>query len=193
MLNTERDLERKGAVKNVGRSGWGLEFTLDTYKAIIADLNLSGSNAVVSGSIVGTDLVLILEDGNTVTIDVSATLDTPTKAQAAAFTDSIQDITLGVQATTFRTTEALELTEVRIDVRDAATGADLEVDVLANGVSIFSTNITIDDGDTTSVGATVPYVLSTTSIPDNAEISVDVIVVGSTTAGVGLHLALIQA
>lgn len=55
MLRTEKDLEKKAAVSNVNKKGWGLEFTLDTYKAIIADLTALSSGGGGGGNIYDTD------------------------------------------------------------------------------------------------------------------------------------------
>ena len=91
---------------------------------------------------------------------------------------------------TFRSSFPMDLTNghVRINVNTAPTGAKLEVDIHMNGVSIFSTLITIDIGEKTSVTAAVPYVLSTTVVPDDAEFETFVTQVGSAVAGTGLKV-----
>jgi hypothetical protein len=54
------------------------------------------------------------------------------------------------------------------------------VDIKVNGASIFSTLLSINASQRTSTTATTPAVLSTTSIADDDEITVDI-----TTAGTG--------
>ena len=107
-----------------------------------------------------------------------------------AASDETTDLTTGI-TTTMRAPYAMELTDVRASVTTAPIGADITVDVTANGTTIFSTIISIDDGSKTSVGSASPRVISTTSIPDDAEIKVDIKTVGSTTIGAGLKLSLI--
>jgi hypothetical protein len=65
------------------------------------------------------------------------------------------------------------------------------VDVNEGGVSIFSTPLTIDDGEKTSVTAATPAVISDATLADDAEITVDIDTVGSTTAGKGLKLVML--
>jgi hypothetical protein len=109
----------------------------------------------------------------------------------AAVADEVTDLVVGNTQLTFRSAQAMNITEVRANVSVAPAGAALDIDIKKNGVSIFSTTLTIDDGSTTSVGATIPPVLSTTTIADDDIITVDVLVVGSTTAGKGLKIAII--
>ena len=111
-------------------------------------------------------------------------------ALQVAASDETTDLTTGI-TTTFRAPYAMELTDVRASVTTAPIGADITVDVTANGTTIFSTIISIDDGSKTSVGSASPRVISTTSIPDDAEIKVDIKTVGSTTVGNGLKLSFI--
>ena len=58
-----------------------------------------------------------------------------------------------------------------------------------NGVSMFSTPITIDANETTSETAAVPAVLSTTALADDDVITVDIDSAG--TGAVGLKLSFV--
>ncbi len=93
---------------------------------------------------------------------------------------------------TFRASYALDLTNghIRISVNTAPTGAKLIIDVHMNGTTIFSTLLSIDTGEKTSVTASVPAILSTTNVPDDAEFEVFVTQIGSTIAGTGLKVAV---
>ena len=80
---------------------------------------------------------------------------------------------------------------VRADVSTAPVGADIIVDIKQNGVSILSAPLHIDDGDDTSVGSATVITLVTSVLTDNAQISAEVLQVGSGTAGAGLKISLI--
>jgi hypothetical protein len=70
------------------------------------------------------------------------------------------------------------------------TGTVVTVDILKNGASIFSTPITIDNNSTTSVGASVPFVIATPNFASGDVISVSVNQIG-TVAATGLKVTLI--
>lgn len=92
---------------------------------------------------------------------------------------------------TFRIPYGFTLTSLKASLTSAPTGQKLIVNINKNGVSIFSTLISIDIGSTTSVGASVPYVLSTTSFSSDDVITADITQVGSILAGTGLKLVMI--
>ena len=77
----------------------------------------------------------------------------------------------------------MEILDVRASLTTAqASGSKFTVDVNANGVSIFSTPISIDNTEKSSVSAATQPVLSTTSLPDDAEITIDIDQIGDGTA-----------
>jgi uncharacterized protein YuzE len=86
---------------------------------------------------------------------------------------------------------AMTLTSVRANVNTAPVGSTILVDVNKNGSTIFSTRVSIDASEKTSVTAATPFVLSTTSLADDDEITVDIDQVGSSTPGKGLKIWLI--
>jgi hypothetical protein len=108
-----------------------------------------------------------------------------------AASDETTALTVGTAKTTFRMPKNITLVSVKASLTTAATGSSFQINIKKNGVTIFSTNLTLNAGSRTSVGATVPYVLSTTSFTDDDEITVDIVAVGSTVAGAGLKVALI--
>ena len=83
------------------------------------------------------------------------------------------------------------LTEVRANVNTAPSGSTILVDVNKNGSTIFSTRVSIDASEKTSVTAASAFVLSTTSLANDDEITVDIDQIGSSTAGKGLKIWLI--
>lgn len=107
-----------------------------------------------------------------------------------AISDEVTNLTIGVSKLTFRMPFAFVLTGVRASVSTAPVGATIQVDVNEDGVSIFSTPLTIDASEKTSVTAAVPAVISDPALADDAEITVDIDQVGSTTAGKGLKLVM---
>ena len=59
------------------------------------------------------------------------------------------------------------VTDVKISVRTATSGAGMTCDVHESGTTILSTKVTIDDGGTTSVGASTPVVISDNELADD--------------------------
>ena len=109
---------------------------------------------------------------------------------AIAVSDETTDLTTGLAKATFRMPYAMTAAEVRCSVTTAATGANLTVDINQTGASILSTVLTIDDGAKTSTTATTAAVIGTATLTDDAEITIDIDVIGSTVAGAGLKVLI---
>jgi hypothetical protein len=107
-----------------------------------------------------------------------------------ACSDETSDLTTGTAKASFRMPYAGTLTAVRATVKTAPVGAALQVDINEAGVSVLSTVITIDDGEKSSTTAATPAVISDSALADDAEITIDIDQIGSTTAGAGLKVAL---
>jgi hypothetical protein len=86
---------------------------------------------------------------------------------------------------------AMTLTEVRASVNNAPTGSAIQIDINDSGTTIFSTELTIDATTETSESAGTPAVISDSALADDAEITIDIVAVGSTNAGKGLKVTLI--
>lgn len=113
------------------------------------------------------------------------------KVVQLAVSDETTALTTGTGKITFRMPHAMTLTEVRASLTTAQTsGSILTVNVRENGGQIFSTKLTIDNTEKTSVTATTPYVLQDTSLGDDSEITVDIDQLGDGTAK-GLKITLI--
>lgn len=80
---------------------------------------------------------------------------------------------------------ATTLSSILFSVLTAPTGAALEFDAKKNGTTIFSTNPTIDAGEFSTLTASVPQVLSTTSFAAGDVMTFFITQVGSTIAGAG--------
>jgi len=127
-------------------------------------------------------------------------LNTSRKEIIVAASDETTALTTGTGKVTFRAPENMFLSSShlpRASVTTAPTGAPLVVDIDAGSFStpntvstIFSTTISIDISEFTSTTAATPCVLSTTFIPDDAQIRVDITQIGSTVAGAGLKVTL---
>ena len=112
----------------------------------------------------------------------------------ASCSDEFTPLVIGGPKTTFRAPYPLDMTNgyVRISLTTAPVGSALIVDLTMNGTTVFSTLVQIDETMKTSVGSTIPAVLSIAgnSVPDDAEFLVYITQVGSTTAGTGLKIAV---
>jgi hypothetical protein len=104
--------------------------------------------------------------------------------------DETTDLTTGT-VLTFRMPFAFTLDAVRAHVTEAPTDADLEVDLQEEAVSVLSTVISVDGGETSSEDSADPAVISDSSLADDAEMTVIIDQVGSTNPGKGLKLWLI--
>lgn len=103
-----------------------------------------------------------------------------------ACSDLTTALTTGTGKAYFDAPYALTVTGVIATVVTAPTGSALQVDINEAGVSILSTKITIDAGETSSQTAATPPVISDTAIAANARMTIDIDAVGSTIAGAGL-------
>jgi hypothetical protein len=108
-----------------------------------------------------------------------------------AVSNTVSPLTTGTGRVTFRMPFAMAVTQVRASVSTAPTGANLIVNIRAAGVSILSTLLSINAGQTTSLTATVPPVISTPTLVDDAQMTIDITQIGSTVAGVGLVVTLL--
>ena len=105
------------------------------------------------------------------------------------------DLETGTSVTQFRMPYAFNLTEIpRASVSTAPAGSVITVDINAGAstpATILSTKLTIDAGEKTSVTASTPAVLSSTTLANDDIVTFDIDAVGSSTAGVGLKCELI--
>lgn len=114
-----------------------------------------------------------------------------TESFVVAVSDETTALTTGTEAVTFRMPYAFTLSDVRASVATAPTGSTITVDINEGGTTILSTKLTIDATEKTSTTAATAAVISDTALADDAEITIDVDAVGSSTAGAGLKVTLI--
>ena len=122
---------------------------------------------------------------------------TQSRALEVACSDETTPITVADNLIKFRMPFGLELNDGEDGVRGSlstagGTSGTTTMDITMNGASIFTTNLLeIDDGDTTSVGATTEPNVTTTTLPDNSEIIVNCDVITGSGAEAGLKIQLI--
>ncbi len=126
---------------------------------------------------------------NGATLSIAAT-GLPSVIQVAC-SDESTALTAGTGKVTFRMPYAMNLTEVRSNVVVAPSGSTLIVDINQTGVSILSTELSIDAGEKTSVTAATPAVISSSSLGDDDEITIDIDQIGSSVAGAGLKITFL--
>ena len=108
-----------------------------------------------------------------------------------AASDETTALTAGAAKVTFRMPYALALTSIRGSLSTAQTsGSILTVDVNQDGVSLFSTLLTIDNGERTTITAATQPVVPPITLGIDGEITVDIDQVGDGTAK-GLKIMLI--
>lgn len=117
--------------------------------------------------------------------------DAKVESLIIACSDETTDLATGTAAVTFRMPYAFTLTAVRASVATAPVGSTITVDMNEGGTSVLSTKLTIDAGEKTSTTAATAAVISDSALADDAEITIDIDQVGSTTAGAGLKVYLI--
>jgi len=122
---------------------------------------------------------------------------TQSRALEVACSDETTPITVADNLIKFRMPFGLELNDGEDGVRASlstagGTSGTTTMDITMNGSSIFTTDLLeIDDGDTTSVGATTEPNVTTTTLTDNAEIIVNCDVISGSGAEAGLKIQLI--
>ena len=124
--------------------------------------------------------------------DYDADWATPTVSDVfiIACSDETSDLTAGTNKARLPMPYAGTLTAVKCDVNTAPTGSTLVVDINEAGVSVLSTKLSIDVGETSSSTAATPAVISDSALASGAVISIDIDQIGSTVAGAGLKVTL---
>ena len=135
-------------------------------------------------------LVYIMRVGNFVIPGAAATADA---FFGFAASDETTALTVATEVVTLRTPFAfVSVDEVRASLTNPSSSGVVTINVKVNGTSLFSTNLTIDAGETTSLTAATPFVLSPGNhgpFADDAEVTVDVVAAG--TGATGLKVTLI--
>ena len=107
-----------------------------------------------------------------------------------ACSDETTALTVGTGKVTFRCPFAFYVTGVSASVTTAPVGSTIIIDINEAGSTILSTKLSIDASEKTSTSAASAAVISDASIAADAEITVDIDQIGSSTAGAGLKVKL---
>lgn len=113
------------------------------------------------------------------------------EAILASVGDESTALVAGTRKHVVRLPYNLKLTQVKASLATAPAGSSVIVDVNKNGVSMLSTKLHVNAGQTSSVPSTPAPVFSDTTLPTEAEVSIDIDQVGSGSAGAGLKVWLI--
>jgi len=154
------------------------------------------SGATLTGATVSASDKVLVQDAddsdNLKTVTTQAIADLrKTESIIIACSDETSDLEVADDVVNFRMPYAFTLTAVRASVSTAPTGAGITVDIEEAGSTILSTLLTIDATEKTSTTAATPAVISDSALADDAEISINIDVIGSTLTGAGLKVALI--
>ena len=107
-----------------------------------------------------------------------------------ACSDETTALTVGTGKVTFRCPFAFTITGVSASVTTAPVGSTIICDINEAGSTILSTKLSIDAAEKTSTSAASAAVISDANIAADAEITVDIDQIGSSTAGAGLKVKL---
>lgn len=117
-----------------------------------------------------------------------------TLAMIIACSDETTNLTsTGNPKVTFRAPFAMTVVGVRASVNTAPASSTIIVDINEGDspVSILSTKLSIDAGEFTSTTAASAAVISDSSIANDAQITIDIDQIGSSTAGKGLKVTIL--
>lgn len=152
------------------------------------------SELPAASALTGTEQVEVNQGGTsarTTIQEIANIAGASVKVIQAAASDETTALTTGTDKLTFRVPYAMTLTEVRASLSVSQySGNIVTVDINNNGASILSTKITIDNMEYTSVLAVTQPVISSASLVDDSEITIDIDQVGDGSAK-GLKITLI--
>ena len=111
------------------------------------------------------------------------------QSMTLALSDETTPITVGNTKLAFRSPYDIVLTKTpKASLTNASTSGNPTIDINKNGSSIFSTTLSIDANEKTSVTAATAAVLSTTSIADDDELTFDIDTAGTGAKGLKVTL-----
>jgi hypothetical protein len=105
-----------------------------------------------------------------------------------ALSNESSAISTGTSVVTFRAPFDFTLTEVRLSLKTASSSGVVTVDMNLNGTSVFSTTPSIDEGEVTSTTAATNAVISTSSVTDDSQITLDIDTAGTNAVGLKIWI-----
>ena len=112
----------------------------------------------------------------------------PTESFCVAASDETTALTTGTAKVTFRMPYAFTLTSIRASLNTVSSSGLPAFDVNEEGVSVFSTTLTVDASEKTSTTAATAAVISDTSLADDAEMTIDIDTAGTGAKGAKICL-----
>ncbi len=162
-------------------------YDVDPYGLPVAVSAEDIRDAIAAALTNGSNITITANDGAD-TITIAADLDDakPIEAMIIPITDTTTVVAEGVKKFSFRAPFAMTVLSVRASLDTAQTGSGaggiVTVDINENGTSIISPKLTIDNGEKSSTGAATPPILTDFFIADDAEVTIDVDLIGDGTA-----------
>jgi hypothetical protein len=112
-----------------------------------------------------------------------------TETFIVACSDESTFLTTGIKKAVFHAPYNCTLEELMASLTTSAVGTTLlKIDIGINGTSILSTKLTFDSGESTTLTAATPHVITSNAIAKDDEIRIDILAVGSSVAGAGLKV-----
>ena len=170
---------RELTVKNV------TGFTVVSNSSNVVPIGGTSAGTAILPAIPGSWALLVSNGTNWVIMQTSTAY-----SLTIACSDETTNLTTGTAKVTFRAPKNMRVTGVRANVNTAPAGSTILVDINENGTSIFSTRVSIDATEKTSVTAASAAVISDTFIADDSEVTIDIDQIGSSTAGKGLKITI---
>jgi len=169
--------------------------TLNVNSLGAKTIKLADGSALVGDEIASGQAFIVMYDGTDfILLSMDNLRADNTESFIVAVSDETTDLTTGTAKVTFRMPYGFELLAgtngVRANVNTAPVGSTIIVDINEAGGTILSTKLTIDASETTSQSAATPPVISDTTLAADAEITIDIDQVGSSTTGKGLKIIL---
>jgi hypothetical protein len=169
--------------------------TQGVYSNVVNTISVYATSDIITGNIRTTGSGGNISGANYITANYFSgqgpelTNLKPNTHMTIALSDETTSITTGTAKITFRAPFAMTLTQIpRASLSTTSSSGNPTVDIDKNGVSIFSTLLSIDAGEKTSTTAATPAVLSTSTFADDDEITMDISTAGTGAKGLKVTL-----
>jgi hypothetical protein len=176
---TKKFLTQTGTGSVSSAPGWNTIGTTDIPAHAVVGTESAGDNSTKAASTAYADNA-VAKQPETLMIAIS---------------DETTALTTGTAKVTFRMPFACSMTAIpRANVNTVSSSGLPTFDIKKNGTTIFSTPLTIDASEKTSVTAATPAVLtsSPTTFADDDEITIDISTAGTGTKGAKITLNVVR-
>lgn len=162
-------------------SAWGTSLTAPSGTIVGTSDSQTLTNKTLTSPKINEDIAL--------TVTATQLNDCIKDFMTIAVSDESTAITTGTAKVTFRAPFAMTLYQIpRASLSTASSSGNPAIDINVGGSSIFTTTLTIDATEKTSTTAATAAVLGTTSIADDAEITIDIDTAGTGAKGLKVIL-----